>query len=415
MNMDMDMDMDMNKKLNMNAKMKKHADYYRKHLLNDIMPFWDERCIDTDFGGYQINFDRFGNPTDTDKYNWFQARQTYVYGFLYNEIENRETWLNNARHGYMYLKHRAYQNDGRFAYHSDQKGSVKVGTISVFTDCYAVQAISEYFRAAGGDDVFKFLNECYDALERNIMDPLFKDIYENTWSEKFIWHDLYLTALSAADTASDTLGPERAKKLIDYCLDKIWNWFVRKDYILVFEAVGRDKTIYIDDVHGSFINPGHALESMWFCLNIANKRNDTEMIQKALEVVKWMANVGIDTLHGGIFSYLNAKGGTPDPIDWFKATDSLWDDKVWWVHAESLACFAISYALSGGDDYYMERFEALHEFCREYFYDDVHGEWYERLHRDGSVKNPDKGTMWKSAYHLARSVIFVIKYFDKEG
>jgi len=392
--------------------LKKYAGYYRAHLLNHIMPFWDAHCIDTQFGGYQINLDRSGNPTDPDKYIWFQARQTYVYGLLCNEIERRDAWLENARWGYQYLKDRAYAGDGRFYYHMDRAGTVKVGTISVFTDCYAVQAISEYFRASGKADTecFGFLNECYDALERNIMNPYFKDIYENTWSEKYLWHDLYLTALSAADTVSDSLGAERTKELTDYCLDKIFHWFVRDDFKLVFEAVGWDKTVYPNDVHGSFLNPGHALESMWFCMNIAHKRDDAQMIKKALEVIKWMANLGIDKEYGGVFSYLDAKGGVPEPIDWFKATDSLWDDKVWWVQSEALCSFAMSYVLSGGDDCYMEHFEALHRFCRDHFFDETYGEWYERLYRDGSVKNSHKGTMWKSAYHLARALIFIIRF-----
>ena len=393
---------------------KKYAEYYRSHLLNDIMPFWDKNCIDSEFGGYQINLDRYGNPTDPDKYIWFQARQTYVYGLLYNEIEQREDWLENAKWGYEYLKEKAYTSNGRFNYHMTREGQVKVGTISVFTDCYAVQGISEYYRAYGHVDgnSLNFLNECYDALEENILNPYFKDIYENTWSEKYVWHDLFLTALSAADTVSDSLGEERTRKLMDYCLDKIFNWFVKDEYKLVFEAVGWDKSVYMDDVHGSFINPGHALESMWFCLNIARRRGDAQMTRKALEVIRWMTDVGVDQEYGGVFSYLSAKGGIPEPIDWFKETNSLWDDKVWWVQIEALCCYGVAYVLSDGDSYYGEQFEKLHEFCKEHCFDEVYGEWYERLHRDGSVKNSHKGTMWKSGYHLVRGLVFVIKYFE---
>ncbi len=80
-----------------------YAKYYRDHLLKDIMSFWDSRCIDSTYGGFQLCFDREGNPTDTDKYIWFQARQTYLYGFLYNQIEKREEWLKMAEWGYDYL------------------------------------------------------------------------------------------------------------------------------------------------------------------------------------------------------------------------------------------------------------------------------------------------------------------------
>ena len=376
------------------------------------MPFWDKRCIDKEYGGYQLNFDREGNPTDPDKYIWFQGRQTYIYSLLYNEIDPREEWLNNAKWGYEYLKNTAYAGNGRFYYHMSREGEIKVGTISVFADCFALQGISEYLRAVSGKDASdnEFLNECYDVLEKNILDPYFKDIYENTWSEKYLWHDLYLTALSAADTVSDTLGELRTRKLIDFCLDKIFNWFVHEEYKLVFEAVAWDKSICFDQPHGSFINPGHALESMWFCMNVAKKRGDSAMIEKALTVIKWIAEIGIDKQYGGIFSYLEALGNEPVAIDWFKETDSLWDDKVWWAQSESLYCFAFAYSLSG-EEYFKIKFEALHEFCQSHFFDPIYGEWYERLHRDGSVKVSDKGTMWKCAYHLGRALILIIKLF----
>ena len=133
-------------------KTKQYAQYYRDHLLNDIMPFWDQRCMDTEHGGFQISFDRAGNPTDTDKYIWFQARQTYIYGLLYNQIAQREDWLRMAKWGYDYLLEKAYAGKGRFFYRLDPQGNVKVGTISVFADCFAIQGISEYMRATGCRD-----------------------------------------------------------------------------------------------------------------------------------------------------------------------------------------------------------------------------------------------------------------------
>jgi N-acylglucosamine 2-epimerase len=395
---------------------REYAAYYREHLLTGLMPFWDARCIDKQYGGYQISFDREGRPTDTDKYVWFQARQTYMYGLLYNVIEKRTTWLSNAKWGYDYLKDRAYAGSGRFNYHMAPDGAVKIGTTSVFADCFANQAISEYMRATGFADKsgMSFLNECYDALESNIMNPYFKDIYENTWSDKYLWHDLYLTAMSAADTVSDSLGEKRTAKLIDFCLDKIMNWFVKDDYKLVFEAVSWDKAVCFDQPCGSFINPGHSLESMWFCMNIARKRGAQATIQKCANVIRWIAEIGIDKQYGGVFSYLDARGDTPVAIDWYKETNSLWDDKVFWANAESLCCFAMAYTFTG-DDFFLEQFERLHVFCRDHFFDPEFGEWYERLNRDGSVKVSDKGTMWKCAYHVARAVIFITLLFDGTG
>jgi N-acylglucosamine 2-epimerase len=55
------------------------AKFYRKHLLQDVMAFWEPRTRDSESGGYLTCFDRKGNLTDTDKYVWFQGRQLYMF------------------------------------------------------------------------------------------------------------------------------------------------------------------------------------------------------------------------------------------------------------------------------------------------------------------------------------------------
>ena len=47
----------------------------------------------------------------------------------------------------------------------------------------------------------------------------------------------------------------------------------------------------------------------------------------------------------------------------------------------------------------------FHEWCMEHFYDPEYGERYPELFRDGTPKLTDKGTMWKAAYHLPRSLM----------
>jgi N-acylglucosamine 2-epimerase len=151
---------------------------------------------------------------------------------------------------------------------------------------------------------------------------------------------------------------------------------------------------------------------MWFCLETGRIHEDKDVIKRALQGVDWTYRVGWDNLYGGIFSYLNAEGRTPEPFDWHKETNTAWDDKIWWVNCESLCCFAVAYAASL-DQKYLEMFEKQYDFCMKYFYDREYGEWYERLYRDGSVKVADKGTPWKCAFHLVRSLVQAITAFQR--
>lgn len=394
--------------------MKDYLNDYLTHITHDVMPFWDKRCIDTQCGGYLTCFDREGNLTDDKKYGWFQGRQLYTYALLYNRVAPRKEWLDNAAHGYRFLRDKVYAGGGRWNYRLTREGEVLIGTTSIFSDYHILQGVGEYLQAIGGGDAEdrRLLNDCYDAMERNMFDPLFKDIYENTWSETFIWHDMYMTCLSAVIPCIPLLGEARTRRLADECVDKITNWFARDDKRLVFEAVTRDNGIDMDTVQGRFINPGHTMESAWFLMQLAELRGDEALLRRAVELCDWAYDAGHDKQMGGLVSYLDASGCEPVAIDWFLETNSLWDDKVWWSNAEALAAYAGCYAATG-EKRYLERFETQHAYCRERFFDSEYGEWYERLHRDGSVKVADKGTEWKCAFHLVRALVFTVDAFRR--
>ena len=159
--------------------------------------FWD-RCIDQECGGYFTCYDREGNLTDSNKYVWFQGRQVYTYSLLYNRIEKRQEWLDKAYHGYQFLVEHCYAGNGRWNLRLDRAGNVLVGTIAIYADLHCIQGIAEFMTATQGvlEEGMQILRDSYDVLEKNMFDPFFKEIFENTWSEKFIWHDMYLTALS---------------------------------------------------------------------------------------------------------------------------------------------------------------------------------------------------------------------------
>ena len=236
--------------------------YYEKHILEDVMPFWDRRCIDKEYGGYITCFDREGKMTDDKKYIWFQGRQLYIYSLLYNKVRKKKEWLENAKHGFSFLVKYGYAGDGRWNYVLDRKGNVLEGTISIFSDFHVLQGVAEYLKIeeVRTPENMELLKTCYETMEKNVFDPWFKEIYENTWSPVFIWHDMYLTCLSTTETCAEVLGTDVTKKLLNECVDKIANWFANDEYNVVFEAVTRENKIDIESDKGRFINPGHMHE-----------------------------------------------------------------------------------------------------------------------------------------------------------
>lgn len=202
------------------------------------------------------------------------------------------------------------------------------------------------------------------------------------------------------------------KKLLNECVDKIANWFANDEYNVVFEAVTRENKIDIESDKGRFINPGHMHESAWFLMKAGVLLEDKQITMRGIQIARWANAVGKDEEYGGIISYADALGETPRPIDWFKETNSLWNEKVWWPNAEALTAYAQAYCYTK-DSYFLQEFLDQHNYCKEKFFDSQYKEWFERLEYDGTVKNSAKGTPWKCAFHLVRALVFTLEAFSE--
>lgn len=388
------------------------ARFYRKHLLHDVMPFWEGRTVDDQFGGYITCFDRQGNVTDTNKYIWFQGRQLWMFSALFNRVEQEHKWLDLAKVGRDFIVRYAYSGQGRWNYQLDRSGRVQKGTISIYTDHFVLSGLCEYAAAARTDEDMKVIRETYDVMERNVYDLDFKDIFHGTWDPRFKRHGIYMMSLHVAGIASKILGDQRTRSLIDHCLDQILFVFAKDDHNLLYESVSREGKLLSDDPEGRLINPGHTMQSMWFCIDEGRKRNDRSIIDRAIKIIDWSYKAGYDREYGGIFSFLDSSGKEPQQKDWHRETDTYWHDKVWWVHSEALYALSLAAVLSR-DELLFDRFLDLHEWCQKHFYDPRDGEWYSTLHRDGRVKLAGKGTLWKAAYHLPRALMLIMKLFEE--
>jgi N-acylglucosamine 2-epimerase len=392
-------------------KIKSLRDFYRKHLLEDIMPFWEPRTKDTEYGGYLTCFDRVGEVTDTNKYIWFQGRQLWMFSALYNELGGDEKWLRLAQHGRDFLVKHAYAGDGRWYYQLDRAGDIKQGTISIFSDLFVVSGLAEYAVASGSDEDVDLIKTVYDTIERNVHNPDFKDIYHNTWDSRYKRHGTYMISIVVAPIVGKVLGREYVKPLIDHCLEQILYVFARDEHAALLEAVGRDGS-FMDDKEGRIVYPGHTMESCWASVEEGLRRNDASIVERALTIADWGYEWGYDDEYGGFVSYRDISADEPLQTDWNREVGMQWHDKNFWVNAEALYTTALA-AIERNDKQYWDRFLQQHEWCQENLYDPVYGEWYAELYQDGSVKLGDKGTMWKAAYHVPRAIMQTYKAFDR--
>jgi N-acylglucosamine 2-epimerase len=96
-----------------------------------------------------------------------------------------------------------------------------------------------------------------------------------------------------------------------------------------------------------------------------------------------------------------------------KPTQQLeWDQKLWWVHCETLVCMAKAWVLTGNEEA-KRWFERVHEYTWTHFRDPEHGEWFGYLNRRGEVLLDLKGGKWKGCFHVPRALWKVYEVIEK--
>ena len=59
----------------------------RKQLLEENIPFWENRILDVEYGGYFNTFNKKGERVDDVKVGWFVGRDMYTFSALYRKIQ----------------------------------------------------------------------------------------------------------------------------------------------------------------------------------------------------------------------------------------------------------------------------------------------------------------------------------------
>ena len=113
-------------------------------------------------------------------------------------------------------------------------------------------------------------------------------------------------------------------------------------------------------------------------------------------MLDWMWKRGWDNEYGGILYFV---GVDERPVQ------EYWHDmKFWWPHNEAEIATLLAWQLTG-EERYAAMHAQVHDWSWQHFPDPEHGEWFGYLHRDGTVSNPSKGTLWKGPFHIPRMML----------
>ena len=111
---------------------------YQRELLENVIPFWEKYSPDREYGGYFTCLQRDGSVFDTDKFIWLQARQVWLFSMLYNEVEQKEAWLETALNGAYFLEKFGFDKKYDWYFSVDRQGSPLVQPYNIFSNTFKI-------------------------------------------------------------------------------------------------------------------------------------------------------------------------------------------------------------------------------------------------------------------------------------
>ena len=382
---------------------KKLAQQYKSELLDRVMPFWMEHSIDKEMGGYFTCLERDGEVFDTDKFVWLQGREVWMLATLYNKVEKKAEWLEAAIQGAEFLKRHGHDGNLNWYFALDREGHPLVEPYNIFSYTFAVIAFGQLALATGNEEYADIAKRTFDIVLSKVDNPKGRWSKAAPGARQLKSFALPMILCNVALEIEPLLDKDFLDRTIATCVHEVMDVFYRPELGLIVEHLGTDGQL-VDCMDGRLLNPGHAIEAMWFIMDLGKRLGDKALIEKAVQIALQEVEYGWDKQYGGIFYFMDRLGHPLQQLEW--------DQKLWWVHIETLITMIKGYELTGNEKC-LEWFERVHEYVWSHFMDPEHPEWFGYLNRRGEVLLTLKGGKWKGCFHVPRGLMQVWQSLER--
>ena len=381
---------------------KHYSQLYKNELVNNILPFWLKNSKDATNGGYFTCLDREGKVYDTDKFMWLQGRQVWCFSYMFNNVAQNNEWLDMALHGANFMQKHGRDKNGNWYFSLTADGKPLVQPYNIFSDCFAAMAFAALDKAAPNEAYKKIAIDTFENIiaRQHNWKGIYNKAYPGTRDLKNFTLPMILCNLSIE--LEHLLGTERVNTFIPTIINEVMDVFYQPELGLILENTYVDGS-FCDSYEGRLLNPGHAIEAMWFIMDLGKRINDDALVNKACQIMLNTLEFGWDKEYGGIFYFMDVKGKAPQQLEW--------DQKLWWVHVEALVALAKGYAYTKNEQC-LAWFDKVHDYTWANFKDAEYGEWFGYLNRRGEVLLDVKGGKWKGCFHVPRALYQVSKTFE---
>ncbi len=371
------------------------SDLYKNELLENVLPFWLKYSPDKEYGGYFTCLERDGKVFDTDKFIWLQSREVWMFAMMYNNVEEKQEWLDCATHGAEFLKKYGHDGNLNWYFSLDRKGNPLVEPYNIFSYTFATMAFGQLSKATGNQEYAVIAKRTFDIILSKVDNPKGKWNKAHPGTRNLKNFALPMILCNLALEIEHLLPEEFLIGLMENCIHEVMDVFYRPELGgIIVENVTTEGQLS-DTFDGRLMNPGHAIEAMWFIMDLGKRLDRTDLIEKAVETTLKMIEYGWDKEYGGIFYFMDRMEYPPQQLEW--------DQKLWWVHIETLISLLKGYQMTGSKEC-LEWFERVHDYTWTHFKDNEYPEWFGYLNRQGEILLSLKGGKWKGCFHVPRGL-----------
>ncbi|MBE1446770.1 AGE family epimerase/isomerase [Paenibacillus sp. OAS669] len=406
--------------------------FYKRHLLEDLLPFW-KHAVDQRHGGLFTCFTNSGSDlVNTDKYTWSQGRFLWIWSRIARLTDQgvlpgeASTFQQEAEHAAAFLKNHVVLSNGNCAFLLTEDGRMKESVpgegfdTSFYADCFVVLGFAELSRCSGRQELANDALERYDRIRLRLRDGQIRsEPYPIPQGLKS--HSVTMIMLNISEQLMEALqhfrhpAYERLKKdCLHYAESIITEFRMPDQRIAELLPVSGETPPTVLCRH---VNPGHTLECMWFVIQTARQLGREDLITQTLPVIRKAFELGWDTEQGGLLRFVDQDGGPPtgqrtgDPYE--ALILDTWDTKLWWPHSEALYASLLAYELSG-DPGFKELYRQTHDYVFRTFphTDPRIGEWIQIRDRSGEPMDKVVALPVKDPFHIIRNVLLIIELYS---
>lgn len=380
-------------------------------LTGNILPFWIDKMVDHENGGFYGRIDGHGNlHADAEKGGILNARILWTFSAAYRVLGKSE-YLEMATKAKDYIiAHFIDREYGGTYWSLDYKGNPKDTKKQFYAIGFMIYGLSEYVRATGDKEALDYAIQLFECIEEHSLDVIYNGYIEACTRE---WGEIADMRLSDLDANYPKSQNTHLHIIEPYAnLYRVWKDERLEKALRNMINIFTDKILNPETNHldlffekdwtrgaGHLESYGHDIECSWLMHEAALVLGDAEVLKKVEEIVPLVAKASEKGLNpdGSMIHEANLDTGHVD------------DDLHWWVQAEAVVGFYNIYQ-HFGDESALDKSLQCWQYIKDNLIDYEGGEWYWSRRPDGTLNlDDDKAGFWKCPYHNGRMCLEIIE------